>query len=140
MLDDKGVEVQPSAPKVCTLLALLLLNRGQPVRADTITDTLWADAPPQWAPNLVHGYVRDLRRGTASKGSLRSREVTGSTFREAGVDAFPVRGPRPGSAVRRGAGILKRSALLEWADQPWARGGSPPDWRRSVSAGYWSPA
>ena len=44
VLGDKGVEVQPSA-RVCTLLALLLLNRGQPVGADKITDTLWADAP-----------------------------------------------------------------------------------------------
>ena len=122
VLDDKGVEVQPSAPKVCTLLALLLLNRGQPVRADTITDTLWADAPPQSAPNLVHGYVRDLRRQLGIQGIST---VTGGyrlDVPRGSVDAFRfedlVQARRYGEALA----LWRGSALLEWADQPWARG------------------
>ena len=121
VLDDKGVEVQPSAPKVRTLLALLLLNRGQPVRADKITDTLWADAPPQSAPNLVHGYVRDLRRQLGIQGIST---VTGGyrlDVPRGSVDAFRfedlVQARRYGEALA----LWRGSALLEWADQPWAR-------------------
>ena len=62
--------VQPSAPKVRTLLALLLLNRDHPVGADRIVDTLWGDEAPRSAHSLVHGYVRDLRHwAPGSRGS-----------------------------------------------------------------------
>ena len=104
------------------LACLLLLNRGQPVRADTITDTLWADAPPQSAPNLVHGYVRDLRRQLGIQGIST---VTGGyrlDVPRGSVDAFRfedlVQARRYGEALA----LWRGSALLEWADQPWARG------------------
>jgi DNA-binding SARP family transcriptional activator len=82
VLDDKGAEVQPSALKVRTLLALLVLNRGQPVSADRIADTLWGDEPPRSTPNLIHGYVRDLRRQLGLPGISTVTEVTASTSRE----------------------------------------------------------
>ncbi len=57
-----GSEVQLSAPKVRTLLALLLVHRGERVSLDRIVDALWGARPPVSVANLVHGYVRDLRR------------------------------------------------------------------------------
>ena len=57
-----GAEVQLSAPKLRTLLALLLVNRGRPVSVDRIADTLWGRTPPRSAANLVQGYIRDLRQ------------------------------------------------------------------------------
>ena len=121
VLDDKGAEVQPSAPKVRTLLALLLLNRGQPVSADRIADALWGDKPPRSAPNLVHGYVRDLRRQLGIQGIST---VTGGyrlDVPRGSVDAFRfedlVRARRYSEALA----LWRGPALLEWAEQPWAR-------------------
>ena len=79
VLDVNGVEVPLSAPKLRTLLALLLVNRGRPVSVDRIADALWEDLPPRSAPNLVQGYIRDLRQRLSSRRSPRSREGTGST-------------------------------------------------------------
>jgi len=121
VLDDRGAEVQPAAPKVRTLLALLLLNRGQSVSADRIADTLWGDEPPRSAPNLVHGYVRDLRRRFEIRGIST---ITGGyrlDVPRGSVDAFRfedlVQARRYGDALA----LWRGAALLEWAEQPWAR-------------------
>jgi predicted ATPase/DNA-binding SARP family transcriptional activator len=121
VLDDEGADVQPSAPKVRTLLALLLLNRGQPVSPDRIADTLWGDEPPRSAPNLVHGYVRDLRR---QLGTQEISTVTGGyriDVPRGSVDAFRfedlVQAHRYGEALA----LWRGAALLEWAEEAWAR-------------------
>ena len=121
VLDDKGAEVQPSAPKVRTLLALLLLNRGRSVSVDRIADALWGDEPPRSAPNLVHGYVRDLRRRLGIHGIST---VTGGyrlDVPRVSVDAFRfedlVQARRYGEALT----LWRGPALVGWADQPWAR-------------------
>jgi predicted ATPase/DNA-binding SARP family transcriptional activator len=121
VLDDQGAEVQPAAPKVRTLPALLLLNRGQPVSADRIADTLWGDEPPRSAPNLVHGYVRDLRRRFGIQGIST---ITGGyrlDVPRGSVDALRfedlVQARRYGDALA----LWRGTALLEWAEQPWAR-------------------
>lgn len=121
VLDDLGAELQLSAPKVRTLLALLLLNRGQPVSGDRIADTLWGDEAPRSAPNLVHGYVRDLRRRFGIQGIST---VTGGyrlDVPRGSVDAFRfedlVQARRYGEALA----LWRGAALLEWAEQPWAR-------------------
>jgi predicted ATPase/DNA-binding SARP family transcriptional activator len=121
VLDNQGAEVQPAAPKVRTLLALLLLNRGQPVSADRIADTLWGDEPRRSAPNLIHGYVRDLRRRFGIQGIST---ITGGyrlDVPRGSVDAFRfedlVQARRYGDALA----LWRGAALLEWAEQPWAR-------------------
>jgi predicted ATPase/DNA-binding SARP family transcriptional activator len=121
VLDDKGAEVQLSAPKVRTLLALLLLNRGQPVSSDRIADTLWGDEPPRSAPNLVHGYVRDLRRRLAIQGIST---VTGGYRLEVprgSVDAFRFEDLVQARQYGEALSLWRGAALLEWAEQPWAR-------------------
>jgi predicted ATPase/DNA-binding SARP family transcriptional activator len=122
VLDDKGAEVQPSAPKVRTLLALLLLNHGHPVSADRIADTLWGDELPRTAHSLVHGYVRDLRRKLGIQGILTVSGGYRLDVPRGSVDAFRfedlVEARRYGEALS----LWRGAALLDWAEQPWARG------------------
>jgi DNA-binding SARP family transcriptional activator len=51
-----------SAPKWRSLLACLLLRRGQLVSTDSLILELWGDNPPAKANNLVSIYVHRLRR------------------------------------------------------------------------------
>ncbi|HEX5969882.1 MAG TPA: BTAD domain-containing putative transcriptional regulator, partial [Intrasporangium sp.] len=122
VLDDKGAEVQLSAPKVRTLLALLLLNRGDPVSADRIAYTLWGDEPPRSTRSLVHGYVRDLRRALGAQGILTVAGGYRLDVPRDSVDTFRfedlVEARRYGEALS----LWRGPALLEWAERPWARG------------------
>ena len=49
------------APKWRTLLAVLLLNYGQVVSTERLTDELWGDEPPARPANLIATYVHRLR-------------------------------------------------------------------------------
>ena len=49
------------APKWRMLLAVLLLNHGQVVSTDRLTDELWGDEPPAKPANLIATYVHRLR-------------------------------------------------------------------------------
>lgn len=51
-----------SAPKWRTVLAVLLLNVGQPVSTDRLIEEVWPDKPPVKANNLVSVYVHRLRK------------------------------------------------------------------------------
>jgi len=51
-----------SAPKWRSLLACLLLRRGQLVSTESLIFELWGDSPPAKANNLVSIYVHRLRR------------------------------------------------------------------------------
>ena len=121
VLDMNGVEVQLSAPKLRTLLALLLVHRGRPVGVDRIADTLWDDLPPRSAPNLVQGYIRDLRQRlgpqeiTKVPGGYRLEVKRESVDADRFEDLVRARRYEEALALWHGA------ALEEWADLPWAR-------------------
>jgi predicted ATPase/DNA-binding SARP family transcriptional activator len=121
VLDDKGAEVQPSAAKVRMLLALLLLNRGQPVSTDRIADALWGDAPPATASDLVRGYVRDLRRQLGSDAISTASGGYRLDVPLSSIDVYRfedlVQARRYGEALA----LWRGAALFEWAEQPWAR-------------------
>ncbi len=51
-----------SAPKLRTVLAVLLLRAGEIVSIDQLVDEVWPDDPPARAINLISGYVHKLRR------------------------------------------------------------------------------
>ena len=82
VLDVNGVEVQLSAPKLRTLLALLLVNRGRPVSLDRIADTLWDGPAPtlgsqpalqsRWSSR--HPYASDVERKVPSHQRCSPRE------------------------------------------------------------------
>ncbi len=121
MLDGDGAEVQLSAPKVRSVLAVLLLNRGQRVSVDRIVDAVWGEHPPRSASNLVQGYVRDLRRRLGDRVVVT---VTGGYRFDAprnsvDADRFEdlARAGRYGEALA----LWRAPALVEWAEQPWAR-------------------
>ncbi len=48
--------------KARTLLAVLLLARGAPVRTDRLVDVLWGDAPPERPAEQLGVLVSRLRR------------------------------------------------------------------------------
>src|ERR1700754_97313 len=51
-----------SAAKGRSLLAVLLLRRGQLIPTETLIDELWGDSPPSTANNLVSIYVHRLKK------------------------------------------------------------------------------
>ncbi len=51
-----------SAPKLRTVLAVLLLRAGEIVSTDQLVAEVWPDDPPARAINLISGYVHKLRR------------------------------------------------------------------------------
>lgn len=50
------------APKLRSLLGLLVMWRDRPVPAERLKDVLWRGNPPPGAGNTLQGYVADLRR------------------------------------------------------------------------------
>jgi DNA-binding SARP family transcriptional activator/DNA-binding beta-propeller fold protein YncE len=60
LVDGKQVDLGP--PQQRTLLALLALHAGTPVRLGTIEDALWEGEQPQSATKLVQTYVSRLRK------------------------------------------------------------------------------
>jgi hypothetical protein len=54
---DEGREIPLGARKLCALLGLLLLRRGEPVAVDSLAGQLWAGEPPATATNAVRVYV-----------------------------------------------------------------------------------
>lgn len=64
----------PRAPKVRTLLALLLTQRGEQTPVDLIIEELWGEAVPPTAVSALQLYVSQLRRLLAPELPARSRE------------------------------------------------------------------
>ncbi len=58
--DETGVRI--GAAKARWLLAFLALHVGRSRSVDSIIDALWGEHPPSSAPNLVQGYISDLRK------------------------------------------------------------------------------
>ncbi|MDW3212566.1 MAG: BTAD domain-containing putative transcriptional regulator [Ilumatobacteraceae bacterium] len=58
--DEAGIRI--GAAKARWLLAFLALHVGSSRSVDSIIDALWGEHPPPSAPNLVQGYISDLRK------------------------------------------------------------------------------
>lgn len=50
-----------TAPKVRTLLAILMIHAGQPLTVERLVEELWPERPGRSAVNQLHGYVWRLR-------------------------------------------------------------------------------
>ncbi|HEY4021450.1 MAG TPA: BTAD domain-containing putative transcriptional regulator [Pseudonocardiaceae bacterium] len=57
-----GVEVELGSPTRRALLAMLLVNAGQPVVIGELVDALWGQDPPDGAVNIIQRHVGLLRR------------------------------------------------------------------------------
>ena len=138
VLDRNGAEVQLSAPKVRTLLALLLVNRGRPVSVDRIADTLWGDVPPRSAPNLVQGYIRDLRQRLGAQEVTTVQGGYRLDVRRESVDAERFEALVRAHRYDEALALWHGAALEEWVEQPWARA-TAVRWRRCAFP-PWRPA
>ncbi|CAL9354592.1 Regulatory protein AfsR [Streptomyces sp. enrichment culture] len=58
----EGIELELGPPKQRGLLALLLLQAGNPLAMQDIVDALWSLAPPESAVNVVQRHIGSLRR------------------------------------------------------------------------------
>lgn len=54
--------------KQSQVLAVLATHRNGSVSLDALADAIWNEKPPASSRNVIHGYVRDLRRAMAGAG------------------------------------------------------------------------
>src|SRR5712691_449494 len=77
--------VEVPAGRGRALLALLILNAGEPVAAHRIVDELWGEDPPRTAATVVQGLVSRLRRafepGRAKGGPSEPLQTVGNGYR-----------------------------------------------------------
>jgi DNA-binding SARP family transcriptional activator/tetratricopeptide (TPR) repeat protein len=121
-------------PKQRALIAKLLQHPNQVVSASQLIETLWADAPPETAPAILHTYVCRLRHALRTDGDggtadevLRTRPP-GYLLRvqpgQLDLDRFQALVRSAGAAaVRRDhetAARLLRSALALWRGEALA--------------------
>ncbi|MFC6081202.1 AfsR/SARP family transcriptional regulator [Sphaerisporangium aureirubrum] len=66
----KGVAVPLGGSKPQTLLATLLLQRGQVVPTTRLVDVIWPHHPPETARAVIQTYVKSLRQALARHGLL----------------------------------------------------------------------
>ncbi|MEV4659274.1 AfsR/SARP family transcriptional regulator [Micromonospora sp. NPDC049301] len=59
---DSGKACTLSTPKVCQVLALLLIRPNEIVSVSSLVEELWADAPPRSAVTTLQTYVYHARR------------------------------------------------------------------------------
>jgi DNA-binding SARP family transcriptional activator len=57
-----GTPVSLGGPQQRGVLAILLAQANQTVPVDRLIDDVWEDPPPETAPNLLQGYVSQLRK------------------------------------------------------------------------------
>ncbi|MDT7799998.1 MAG: family transcriptional regulator, regulator of embCAB operon [Actinomycetota bacterium] len=130
----QGVDYAPSAPKILSLLAVLVMRPGKMVHIDTLIRELWSDHPPRTVRTTLHTYVYHLRRcidqnGLAADGeAMLATKHTGYTFNidPSQVDTHRfVRLQQAGQERQEagdhsGAADAYRDALDVWTGPPFA--------------------
>lgn len=137
VVGDRHVEL-PSG-RARALLALLILDAGQPIAAERLIDELWGEHPPATAATVVHGLVSRLRKAlepNRPSGALAEiLETVGSGYRLAidlsAVDAHQftrlvhqarVTSPEVRAAELSSAlGLWRGPALADFAYEPFAQ-------------------
>ncbi|HSE09032.1 MAG TPA: BTAD domain-containing putative transcriptional regulator [Nocardioidaceae bacterium] len=128
-----------------SVIAALLLARGEVVSSDRLLEALWPDGAPRSAAGSLHAYVSHLRRllepGRAARepSTVLVSQGSGYALRvpEEAVDAWRFTAlvteasstSDPGSRIsklREGLRLWRGPALAEYAEEDWAR----PDARR----------
>ena len=125
-----GSEIDVTAAKVRTLLALLLVHRGRPVVQSRIIDALWGEQPPRLRSILSTG-VRDLRRAL---GHSRVESVAGGYRLDTdGCTVDLDRFTALADAGRHREAPPRSGTARRWPSgpTPLGRGGWPRGWMRS---------
>lgn len=128
--------VAPLAPRDRVVLAVLALRRGVAVRAETLTDALWGEEPPESATKVVQGCIVRLRRAlgtttirTTAAGyvlSLHRDEVDVAVFEDLVTRARGLLASGQPDRVR----FLADRARLLWRGEPYA---DIADWAPALS-------
>ncbi len=135
-----GEPVSLGGQRQRSVLAALLLARGQVVSVDRLTEAVWGQAAPPSANASLHAYVSHLRRGLEPGRAARSPATVlvshgnGYALRlpPASVDAWRfeelvrstgrLEDPHQLVATLTEAlGLWRGDAVAEYADQDWAR-------------------
>lgn len=72
----EGVTVAPSAPKLRTVLGMLLIHAGQVVPVSSLIRELWDDDPPNSGLTTLQTYILNLRKLFVSVTGLSAKEVS----------------------------------------------------------------
>jgi len=83
---DEGAEIAIPGAKLRALLALLLIRRGETVRADRLADDLWGDAIPTGFQNALQSLISKLRRSLGDSGRLLVTDNDGYRLDVAAAD------------------------------------------------------
>jgi DNA-binding SARP family transcriptional activator len=141
--DSEGATIQLPGGRERSLVALLLIHRGEVVSSDRIVDALWGERAPGTAGKAVQGYVSHLRRvlepgrESGDGGGVLVTRPPGYVLRTDGVTIDAVRFERladdgrraledgsAGEAVRlldEALALWRGPALAEFAFEDFAR-------------------
>ncbi|HEU4425380.1 MAG TPA: BTAD domain-containing putative transcriptional regulator, partial [Pilimelia sp.] len=137
VVDGRARELPATAE--LAVLALLVLNAGRVVTAETLIDALWPENPPANPGNALQGRVSKLRRALSAAGLPEAFVVTRRPGYLVEIDPEQVDAHRfvrllgearrmaernPGAASRlyqEALALWRGSALPEFTDQAWAR-------------------
>ncbi len=99
-------------PRQAAVLAVLLANRGRPVRVEQLIDEVWGPSPPPAVRKALRGYVSRLRRLLHAAATIESR--SGAYRLDIAIDTFDVdRFVELGEQARVAAGPTAVSLLAE---------------------------
>src|SRR5215216_6223069 len=125
VLDASGQKLPLSGAMQQSVLASLLLRRGQTVALERLVDELW-DEPPATATRTVQVYVSRLRH-ELPKGTIESRPGGYTLVLDGGeldLETFEHRAEKGHAALAAGeyvrAASLLREALAFWRGPPLA--------------------
>src|SRR4051794_24096158 len=137
--DIDGQPIDLGGPRQGSVLALLLVARGEVVSVDRLIDDLWRGEPPPRAMGALQAYVSNLRRvlepdrapRTPSQHLISAAPGYAVRFGGSAVDAWQfedlVRAARDTASPVQALAILEQAlalwrgdALAEFAVEPWA--------------------
>lgn len=137
--DIDGQPVDLGGPRQRSVLALLLVARGEVVSVDRLIDDLWRGEPPPRAMGALQAYVSNLRRAlepdraprTPSQHLISAAPGYAVRFSDGAVDAWHfedlLRAARDTAspaqalaALERALNLWRGDALAEFAMEPWA--------------------
>ena len=123
---DDGRALNLGGPRQRSLLAILLLRRGQVVSSDRLVDLLWGERPPATAAKTLQGYISHLRKTLGSDvlltrgGGYELRAGTG----QVDADRFASLASEGRAALADGDPAAARErlgrALEQWRGEPLA--------------------
>ncbi len=137
--DVDGVPIDLGGPRQRSVLALLLVARGEVVSVDRLIDDLWRGEPPPRAMGALQAYVSNLRRAlepdraprTPSRHLISAPPGYAVRFPADAVDAWQfenlLRVARDTASPTEALAVLEQAlalwrgdALAEFAVEPWA--------------------